>query len=68
MTSRVVKSSDGKMMFDAGPHLVAYSCHHKREGACGGCYARAMRFVEAAAEGGIADAEALLAEIRTDTK
>lgn len=39
---KVVKSLEGEWMFDAGPHLVSYSCHHKKKGACGGCYARAI--------------------------
>lgn len=71
MTSRIVKSGVGSgWMFNAGPHLVAMSCHHKREGACGGCYARAIRFVEDVAKGGrcAAGAEALLNEIRSEAK
>ncbi len=68
--SRVVKGGTGTWMFDAGTHLIKYSCHHREDGACGGCYARAMLFVKDVAKGitGSSGAEALLAELRSEAK
>jgi hypothetical protein len=37
----VVKNGK-RWMYDDGERLVEGSCHHRKEGACGGCYARAI--------------------------
>jgi hypothetical protein len=64
----VVKSPEGKWMFDAGPHLVSISCHHRRDGACGGCYARLVRLTQALAEAGSAEALAAIEEMKAEKK
>lgn len=68
--SRVVKTHEGKWMFDRGPHLVSMSCHHKREGACGGCYARVIQTLQdlKTTEAPISMVEALLEEIKSEAK
>lgn len=63
---KVVKSPEGEWMFDAGPHLVAMSCHHRKKGACGGCYARALRTLDALAEAGNPEAQAVISACRSE--
>lgn len=49
-TGDVVNLGKGEgWALDVGNMTVRYSCHHKKGpgyGACGGCYARAMRALE----------------------
>lgn len=64
----VVKNSDGEWMHDAGPHLVTISCHHRKRGACGGCYARLVRLAQDVAASGNEDAATVLEEMKSESK
>lgn len=56
MGMAVVKNGSGEWAYDIGSSLMTASCHHQENGACGGCYARAVETLDAIAthDGGIA--------------
>lgn len=59
-------------MYDAGNVLMEASCHHKKRaanGACGGCYARAIEVIKAIANAGeVSKASDLINAIRAEAE
>ena len=67
IATKVEKAPSGKWMLDRGGNYMSTACHHQRNGACGGCYARAMEALSELAEAGHADAVAVIEAAKAES-
>lgn len=64
--TKVERAPSGAWMLDRGGSYMSASCHHQRQGACGGCYARAMEALDELAKCGYTSAVEVIEAVKSE--